>query len=94
MYAWRLLLIYNTSLIDEAKKIAVTGYLHAMKYHRTINLIDYILRTAHSKDLLQRNENVPYTYTGQQLVATLRKVESSKAKSTADDGGTDDYYNQ
>ena len=66
--------------VDEANKIAVTGYLHAMKYHRTVNIIDYILRTAHSKELLKRNENVLYTYTGQQLVSSLRKVESSKGK--------------
>ena len=67
-----------------------------MKYHRTINIIDYILRTAHSKELLKRNENVPYTYTGQQLVSSVRKVESSKKSqaNTADDGGNaDDYYN-
>lgn len=32
-----------------ARKIAINGYLHAMKYHRTVNLIDYVLRSAHLK---------------------------------------------
>ncbi len=35
----------------------MNGYLHALKYHRTVNLIDYVLRSAHLKSvLLQRRE--------------------------------------
>ena len=32
---------------DEAHRIAVNGYLFAMKYHRTVNFADYVLRSAH-----------------------------------------------
>jgi hypothetical protein len=62
---------------DEARRIAMNGYFHAMKYHRTVNLMDYILRTAHMKEALdkqkggadhQHDEDLPdYTYTGQYL---------------------------
>jgi hypothetical protein len=55
----------------EARKIAVQGYLHAMKYHRTVNMIDYILRTAHLRKVAMEEDNVKvlpnYTYTGQFL---------------------------
>lgn len=27
-----------------ARRVAVNGYLHAMKYHRAANLIDYVFR--------------------------------------------------
>ena len=27
-------------------KIAMQGYLHAMKYHRAVNLIDYVLKVS------------------------------------------------
>jgi hypothetical protein len=56
---------------QEARKIAVQGYLHAMKHHRTVSMVDYILRTAHlrrvalTEDSPQRLPN--YTYTGQYL---------------------------
>lgn len=31
---------------DQARKIAMQGYLHAMKYHRAVNLIDYVFRVS------------------------------------------------
>lgn len=37
---------------EVARKIAINGYLHAMKYHRTVNMIDYVLRSAHLKAAL------------------------------------------
>ena len=37
-----------------ARRIAVNGYLHALKYHRTVNLADYILRSASVK---RRNDS-------------------------------------
>jgi hypothetical protein len=62
---------YYRSHPEEARRIAINGYLHAMKYHRTINLIDYILRTAHVKSIQViegKNAVLPdYTYTGQFL---------------------------
>ena len=36
---------------DEARRVAITGYLHCMKYHRAVNLVDYIFRTVHLKQL-------------------------------------------
>lgn len=36
---------------DEARRVAITGYLHCMKYHRAVNLVDYVFRTVHLKQL-------------------------------------------
>lgn len=56
---------------DEARQIAINGYLHAMKYHRTVNMIDYFLRTLHAQkaalDSETRHSPPQYTYTGQFL---------------------------
>lgn len=55
----------------EAKRIAINGYLHAMKYHRTVNMMDYILRTVHMGNVSMNRHHVgpipKYTYTGQYL---------------------------
>lgn len=45
---------YYRENVVEARRIAITGYLHAMKYHRTVNMVDYFLRTAHTKQALLR----------------------------------------
>jgi hypothetical protein len=34
---------------EKARRVAVSGYLHTMKYHRAANLIDYVFRTVHVK---------------------------------------------
>ena len=39
-----------------ARRIAIQGYLHALKYHRTVNLMDYVLRSAHLKSALFAQE--------------------------------------
>jgi len=56
---------------EEARVIALRGYLHAMQYHRTSNFIDYVMRTAHTKlGMLNDSLVVPkYPFTGQYLVA-------------------------
>ncbi len=47
-----------------------TGYLHSLKYHRTVNLIDYVLRSTHLKEMTEKKKNdssvvLPrYSYTG------------------------------
>jgi hypothetical protein len=50
-----------------AKQIALEGYLHAMKYHRTVNMIDYVLKSAHYKrDIMNKNlkkKDIPYSFT-------------------------------
>lgn len=53
---------------DEARKIAINGYFHAMKFHRTVNMVDYILRSAHLKlSIRKMQEVVNYEYSGQYL---------------------------
>ena len=37
---------YRTSL-ETSRRVAVSGYLHAMKYHRAANLMDYVFRVRH-----------------------------------------------
>ena len=41
------LLDYYRKNHKDARAIAVSGYLHVLKYHRAVNLMDYILRTVH-----------------------------------------------
>lgn len=36
---------------DSAERIANTGYMHALQYHRTVNFIDYVLKTVHVKQM-------------------------------------------
>ena len=53
----------------EARRIAEYGYLFAMKYHRTVNMMDYILRSAHLKHAVQ-HKILPlphYVYSAQYL---------------------------
>ena len=33
---------YYRKNLEVARRVAVSGYLHAMKYHRAANLIDYV----------------------------------------------------
>ena len=52
---------------DRTRRIAITGYLHCMKYHRAVNLLDYIFRTVHLKQLKRngdKNTPVRYSSTG------------------------------
>lgn len=53
----------------EGQKVARAGYLHAMKYHRTVSLVDYVLRSAHLKraKLLGLRPLPRYRYTAQFL---------------------------
>lgn len=41
-----------------ARRVALNGYIHAMRYHRAANLIDYVFRTLHMKELLQAEGKV------------------------------------
>jgi hypothetical protein len=36
-----------------ARRVALNGYIHAMRFHRAANLVDYVFRTLHMKELLQ-----------------------------------------
>jgi hypothetical protein len=73
----------------EARAIALQGYYHAMKHHRTSNTIDYILRTAVSKSYALHPEDFSeqkvkevqsYKFTGQYIVAETKNQEKSIKK--------------
>lgn len=68
---------------EEARKIAIAGYLYTMKHHRTVNLADYVLRSAHlRKASLEAAHPLPrYEYTAQYLnEETKRQRESIKER--------------
>jgi hypothetical protein len=74
---------YYRTHSEEARRIALTGYLHVMTFHRTVNCIDYILRTAEVKKA-EVNAVSPlprYAYTGQYLVAQTKAQERVIKKS-------------
>lgn len=70
---------------DDRERIAHNGYMHVLRYHRTVNFVDYILRSVHVKLLTSSpvqhsnytsNEGlcwINYTECGQKLVYELRK---------------------
>ena len=74
---------YYRSHKAEARAIALRGYYHAMKYHRTSNTIDYILRTAVTKTYALhpsrlrdvKDEVEGYKFTGQYIVAETKRQE-------------------
>lgn len=71
---------YYRSHPDEAQRIAYNGYVHAMRYHRTTSMIDYVLRSCHLKAMQAKSEAnkalIPkYTYTGQYLVEETKAQE-------------------
>jgi hypothetical protein len=49
---------------ESTRRIAITGYLHCMKYHRAANLIDYIFRTIHIKQIKHGGEENSIKYSG------------------------------
>lgn len=87
---------YYRSHPAEARAIALRGYYHAMKYHRSANTVDYILRTALTKTCTlnphckHKQEVERYRFTGQYLVAATKKQETSIKKSKLP-GHYDDY---
>lgn len=42
---------------NEARRIAYNGYLFSMKYHRTVNMLDYILRSIVVKSNWEKENN-------------------------------------
>ncbi len=38
--------------VQQARRVAINGYIHCMRYHRAANLIDYVFRTLHVKQTL------------------------------------------
>ena len=74
---------------DEARAIALRGYYHAMKNHRSSNTIDYILRTAVTKSYnlnpdkfsAVESEVAKYKFTGQYIVAETKRQEQRVKKS-------------
>ena len=54
---------YYLSHPAEAQKLAAAGLRHALKYHRAVSRLDFVLRSAHEL----RAEESSYTYTAQQI---------------------------
>lgn len=79
---------------DKAREIAIAGYLHAMKHHRTVNMVDYILRSAHlkqSSETMEESTTHPvssYVYTAQYLNAAT-KLQMHSIKSSNQPGHYD-----
>ena len=69
--------MYPLSTLDEARKIAINGYLHTMKYHRTVNLVDYVLRSAHLKRAILDGETPfpKYKFTAHYINKETKKQE-------------------
>lgn len=61
---------YHTNS-KRARRVAVAGYLHAMKYHRAVNLIDYVFRTTHLKlAMINKESFLPlYRETGYDMIS-------------------------
>jgi hypothetical protein len=41
-----------------ARRVALNGYIHSMRFHRAANLVDYAFRTLHMKQLLQADNKL------------------------------------
>lgn len=54
----------------EREQIAHRGYIHALKYHRTTNAVDYILRSAHVKLMLNNQAPITGVHEGSSGVET------------------------
>lgn len=70
---------YYLNHTEEAQRVAYDGYLHAMIHHRSVNLVDFVLRSAHlkaatsnkySKSEIKAIEG--YVHTAQDLLAETR----------------------
>ena len=67
---------YYREHVEEARSIAIEGYLHTMKYHRTVNMVDYVLRSAHLKRAMANDIALPnYTFTAQYINHEAKRQE-------------------
>ena len=67
----------------DRERVAHNGYIHALRHHRTVNFVDYILRSLHVKILTASPQDDPaanrglscqnYTECGQKLVQDLKR---------------------
>ena len=58
--------------IRKSRSIAISGYLHAMKYHRSASLLDYIFRTIHLSEIRTNKEmEIAYSETGLLIILIL-----------------------
>ncbi|KAJ8610357.1 hypothetical protein CTAYLR_003899 [Chrysophaeum taylorii] len=58
-------LLYYLERPREARSIAINGLRHALKYHRAVSRMDYILRSAH--EIASGGHGTPYTFTASQI---------------------------
>lgn len=69
---------YYRSNPEEARRVAINGYLHAMKYHRTVNMIDFVFRSVHLKRSQQfKTSPSPYVYAAQTLLTDVKLQKKS-----------------
>ena len=78
----------------QAQRVATGGYLHCMKYHRAVSLIDYVFRSLHLKlykQQLKGGQNFaivppiepPYTHTGFHIRNLCKEKEGDKGEGQA-----------
>ncbi len=47
--------------VEHSRRVAVSGYLHVLKYHRAANLMDYVFRTIHLKLLKHQSKEAKHS---------------------------------
>ncbi|KAH8092321.1 glycosyl transferase [Aureococcus anophagefferens] len=67
MYAFAEKLAYYLARPDEAAKIAAAGLKHALKYHRAVSRMDWVLRSAHEIKSYADADSHPYTHTARAI---------------------------
>ncbi|KAH8051836.1 glycosyl transferase [Aureococcus anophagefferens] len=60
-------LAYYLARPDEAAKIAAAGLKHALKYHRAVSRMDWVLRSAHEIKSYADADSHPYTHTARAI---------------------------
>ena len=60
-------LAYYLAHPDEAAKIAAAGLKHALKYHRAVSRMDWVLRSAHEIKSYADADSHPYTHTARAI---------------------------
>jgi len=67
--------------MEESQKIASEGTIHSLKYHRAVNMIDYIMYTVHEMEIreeLKRMKDISVFDLVDEEVKMMKKLEKSK----------------
>lgn len=60
--------------VESARRVAVTGYVHSMKFHRAASLMDYIFRSIHLKLAKRQAKNKNKSMGNGQMEEGMRRV--------------------